>query len=115
MRTWILVGNPSSSLTANVQIYLNGVLQTVPGSNPATTTFVIPPGGNVTPRWMGSIAGPVRVVSDIPIFSSERVFTVPTDAFNEFMGIPFSQFSTEYWFTWYDTVYMQTKVLVSKP
>ena len=115
MRTWILVGNPSSSQTANVQIYIKANLQTVPGSNPPTTTFVIPPGGNVTPRWLGSVAGPVRVLSDIPIFTSERVFTIPTNAFNEFMGIPFSQMTTEYWFPWYDTVYMQTKVLISKP
>jgi hypothetical protein len=61
------------------------------------------------------VGGPVRVVSDIPVFTSERVFTLPTDAFNEFMGIPLSQFSTEYWFTWYDSVYMNNTVVVSKP
>jgi hypothetical protein len=40
---------------------------------------------------------------------------VPTNAFNEFMGIPRSQFSAEYWFTWYDSVYMNNKLLISKP
>jgi hypothetical protein len=113
MRTWVLVGNPSSTTAANVQIYIDGVLQTVPGS--LATTFTIPAGGNVTPRWVGTTAGPVRVVSDIPIFTSERVFTVPTNAFNEFMGIPKGQFTTEYWFTWYDSVNMTNKLLVSKP
>jgi len=113
MRTWILVGNPSDSQTANVQIYIDGVLQ----DDPATGLpyFSILPGDNVTPRWIGTVAGPVRVVSDIPIFSSERVFTVPTNAFNEFMGIPFSQFTSEYWFTWYDSVYMGNTVVISKP
>ncbi|MCQ6468206.1 hypothetical protein NPN14_23560, partial [Vibrio parahaemolyticus] len=58
MRTWILVGNPSSSQTATVQIYIAGVLKNDP-ANPSNYYFSIPPGGNVTPRWMGSIAGPV--------------------------------------------------------
>jgi hypothetical protein len=106
MRTWILVGNPSASQTANVQIYIDGVLQ---GS------YEIAPGANVTPRWFGVQGGPVQVLSDIPVFVSERVFTVPTNAFNEFMGIPRSQFSAEYWFTWYDSVYMNNKLLLSKP
>lgn len=115
MRTWVLVGNPSNSQTANVQIYVNSVLQTVPGSNPPTTVFTIPPGANVTPRWPGTVAGPVQVVSDIPIFASERVFTVPTNAFNEFMGIPSSQLTTEYWFPWYDSINMSNKLLIGKP
>jgi hypothetical protein len=106
MRTWILVGNPDDTQTANVEIYIDGVLK---GS------YAIAPGANVTPRWIGEVGGPVRVVSDIPVFTSERVFTVPTDAFNEFMGIPLSQFSTEYWFTWYDNVYMDNTIRVSKP
>jgi hypothetical protein len=89
-----------------VEIYIDGVLQ---GS------YAIAPGTNVTPRWIGLQAGPVQVLSDIPIFASERVFTVPSNAFNEFMGIPRTQFSTEYWFTWYDSVYMDNKLLISKP
>ncbi|MBI5704364.1 MAG: hypothetical protein HZC39_12595, partial [Chloroflexi bacterium] len=78
-------------------------------------SYSIAPGANVTPRWVGVQSGPVRVVSDIPVFASERVFTVPTNAFNEFMGIPANQLTTEYWFTWYDSVYMNNKVMVSKP
>jgi len=112
MRTWILVGNPSTSQTATVEIYVNGVAQVDP-NNTSNYFFSIPPGANVTPRWMGTVAGPVRVVSDIPVFTSERVFTIPNNAFNEFMGIPFSQFTTEYWFTWYDSVNMSNQVRVS--
>jgi hypothetical protein len=114
MRTWILVGNPSTTQTAHVQIYIDGVLKNDP-DNPANFFFSIPPGARVTPRWIGVQGGPVRVVSDIPIFASERVFTIPTNAFNEFMAIPFSQFTTEYWFPWYDNVNMSNQLLVSKP
>jgi hypothetical protein len=108
MRTWILVGNPSSSATAHVNIYIGGVLQT--GS-----PFSIAPGSRVTPRWIGTIGGPVHVVSDIPVFSSERVFTVPTNSFNEMMGYPANQLTSEYWFTWYDSVNMYNKIYVSRP
>jgi hypothetical protein len=113
MRTWILIGNPSDTQTATVEIYIDGVLH----NNPTTGLpyFNIAPGANVTPRWIGDVAGPVRVVSDIPIFASERVFTVPTNAFNEFMGIPLGRFATEYWFTWYDSVYMKNTIMISKP
>ncbi|MEW6206657.1 MAG: hypothetical protein AB1509_07530 [Chloroflexota bacterium] len=115
MRTWILVGNPSTTQTANVQIYIGGILQTVPGSTPPTTTFTIPPRGNVTPRWIGLQGGPVQVVSDIPIFASERVFTVPNSVFNEAMGIPGNQLTSEYWYPWYDSQNMNNFLLISKP
>jgi hypothetical protein len=114
MRTWILVGNPSTTQSASVQIYLDGVLQSDP-DHPGVTTFSIAPGANITPRWIGVQGGPVRVTSNIPIFASERVLTVPTNAFNEFMGIPFSQLASEYWFPWYDSVYMNNKILISRP
>jgi hypothetical protein len=108
VRTWILVGNPSASATAHVNIYIDGVLQT--GS-----PFTILPGDRVTPRWRGSIAGPVRVVSDIPVFASERVFTVPQDSFNEMMGYPADQLTSEYWFPWHDSINMGNKVYLSRP
>jgi hypothetical protein len=63
----------------------------------------------------------VRVVSvtgagtptPLNIFTSERALFGPS--FNEMMGYPASQLTTEYWFTWYDRVYMQSDLLVSKP
>jgi len=108
MRTWVLVGNPSASLTATVNIYIEGVLQ-------SGSPFSIPPGGRVTPRWIGLRGGPVRVVSDIPVFASERVFTVPNSVFNEMLGEPAPNLFTEYWFPWYDSVNMNNKLLISKP
>ncbi len=108
VRTWILVGNPSASLTATAHIYIGGVEQ--PGS-----PFSIPAGTNVQPRWIGTIGGPVHVVSDIPVFTSERVFTVPEDSFNEVMGYPADQLTSEYWFPWYDSINMNNRILVSRP
>jgi len=106
MDTWILVGNPSTSETANVDIYIGGVKR---GS------YSIPAGGRVTPQYAGVIDGPVRVVSTngVPIFASER--TVYGDSFNEVMGYPGDQLTTEYWFPWYDQVYMRTWILVGNP
>jgi hypothetical protein len=115
MRTWILVGNPSSSQTAHVQIYIDGVLQSTMAPYPPGTTFTIAPGANVVPRWIGTQGGPVHIVSDIPVFASERVFTVPNGVFNEAMGYPNNQLTSEYWYPWYDSQFMTNQLLVSKP
>jgi hypothetical protein len=108
MRTWILVGNPSASQSANVNIYIGGSLM-------SGSPFSIGPGERVTPRWIGVQGGPVRVVSDVPVFTSERVFTVPNSVFNEMLGYPANQLSSEYWFPWYDNLNMQSLLLVAKP
>jgi hypothetical protein len=108
MRTWILVGNPNSTQTAEVDIYINGTLM---------NHYSIAAGSNITPRWVGLQAGPVRVVSTngVPIFASERVFTAPNSVFNEMMGYPLTELTTEYWFPWYDSVNMGNQLLISKP
>ncbi len=108
VRTWVLVGNPDTSATATVHIYIDGVEQ-------AGSPFSILPGENVTPRWIGTVGGPVHVVSDIPVFASERVFTVPEDSFNEVMGYPADQLTDEYWFPWYNSINMQNSILISRP
>jgi hypothetical protein len=105
MDTWILVGNPSPTSTAAVDIYIGGVKK---------GTYTIAKGGQVTPRF-NLQTGPVRVVSTngVKIFSSER--TLAGDSFNEVMGYPATQFTTEYWYPWYDNVGMDTWVLVGNP
>jgi CSLREA domain-containing protein len=106
MFTWILVGNPSTS-TATVNIYIGGKLAGGP--------YSIPKGGRITPRFNVTPTGPVRVVSTnaVSIFTSER--TVAGDSFNEVMGYPTNQLTTEYWYPWYDNVSMNTWVLVGNP
>ncbi|MEM3036413.1 MAG: hypothetical protein QXS18_06395, partial [Thermoplasmata archaeon] len=106
MQTWVLVGNPNSTQDADVDIYIAGRLR---GS------YIIPPGGRVTPQFPGVMDGPVRVVSvnGVPIFVSQRVHY--GGSFNEVMGYPGDQLTTEYWFPWYDQLNMQTWVLVGNP
>jgi hypothetical protein len=109
--TWILVGNPDPVQTATVDIYIGGVKQT--GS-----PYSIPPGGNITPTYPGLLGGPVRVVSttgSLPIFASER--TVVNGSFHEVLGVPAHDFTTEYWFPWYDqkSANVYTWIMVGNP
>ena len=79
MRTWVLVGNPSQTETAEVDIYIGNM--TSPQGH-----YSIPPGGRVTPKF-ALMDGPVRVVSTngVKVFTSERsVYHV--DSFNEVFG-----------------------------
>ena len=107
MNTWLLVGNPSSTSTANVDVYIGGVKR---------NSYAIAKGKSVTPRF-NLQTGPVRVVSTngVPIFTSERSLYGANNAFNEVMGYPANQFATEYWFPWYDNTSMTTWVLVGNP
>jgi mannan endo-1,4-beta-mannosidase len=106
MATWILVGNPSTTSSASVDIYIGGVKR---------NSYVIPKGGNVTPRFNITPTGPVRVVSTngVPIFTSER--TIAGDSFNEVMGYPGNQLTTEYWYPLYDNSAMSAWILVGNP
>jgi uncharacterized protein YcfL len=112
MITRLLIGNPSATETASVDVYIAGNLM---------DNYQIPPGGRATPGYDGVQNGPVRVISkpnansiSVPIFASERsVFG--TDGFNELMGYPADQLTTEYWFTWYDKVGMITRLLIGAP
>jgi len=117
MSAWVLVGNPSATQHAYVDIYIGGVKRnTTPGAVP----YDIPPNSKITPTFAAN-SGPVRVVSvtgsgtpsPINIFTSERV--IYNSSFNEMMGYPANQLTSEYWFTWYDNVYMHTDVLVGRP
>jgi hypothetical protein len=89
---WTLVGNPSTSTTANVTIKIAG--QTV-GSQ------AVAPGQNWTPMFANIQAGPVVVESDQPIFATQRVLY--NGSFNEFPGIPANTLTNKYYFTWNDT------------
>jgi hypothetical protein len=104
MSTWVLVGNPGG-IAAKVDIYVCGV----------KSTYTIPANGRITPRYGGTVCGPVRVVSTngVKVFSSERVLY--GTSFNEVMGFPANQLTTEYWFPWYDSTSMSTDILVGRP
>jgi hypothetical protein len=107
MATWVLVGNPSTTSSATVDIYIGGVKR---GS------YVIPKGGRITPRFPLNM-GPVRVISrnGVKIFASERVLYGPDSAFNEVMGYPGNKLDKLYWFPWYDSTSMSTDIVVGMP
>ncbi len=118
MQTWISVGNPSTSQTANVSVYLHGQFK---------ESHAIPPSGRWTPKYDGVVDGPLQVkstavlesqgnpsnTSGIPIFISAR--TLLGTSFSETNGMPANQLDSQYWFTWYDTQLMQTWLYISRP
>jgi hypothetical protein len=79
------------------------------------TPYVIPPGGQESPTFPGTFAGPVRVVSTNGqnIIASER--QIFGSSFSETLGVPNNQLTTQYWLSWYDGVYMSTWISVGKP
>jgi len=83
--------NPSTTSTAHVNIYIAGELE---GS------LSIDPGGAAYETYPGLIGGPVRITSDIPIFSTQRI--IGWSDFQEIAGIPSWYAFKEHWFTWYD-------------
>jgi hypothetical protein len=87
---WTLVGNPSTTETANVTIKVG---------DQVTEDYTIPPGENITPSF-DVVGGPVSVESTngVPIYTTQRV--VIGGSFNEFAGIPASSLATKYYFTW---------------
>jgi hypothetical protein len=107
MITYLVVGNPHETLTAEVDIYING-------NKMNTTPYQIAPGQRVFPRF-GINSGPVHVVSTngVEVFASERSRYL--NSFNEVLGIADSQLATDYWFTSYDDVGMTTFLVISAP
>jgi hypothetical protein len=93
---WTLVYNPSTTLSANVEIKIGGVVK-------ATKTLT--PGEIWTPLINNLLDGPVIVSSDQNIISSQRVLFNKSGkiSFNEFPGISETNMSSKYYFTWNDT------------
>jgi hypothetical protein len=107
MATWLMIGNPDPVETAHVEVYIGS------GATPIAT-YDIPKGESVLPRF-GIADGPVRVKSTngVPIFTSQRA--AYGNSFNELMGYPAGQLDTEYWFTYYDDIYMATWLMMGAP
>ena len=107
MTTYLVIGNPHPSQTAQVDVYIAGVKKN-------NTPYQIAPGQRIFPRY-GINGGPVRVISinAVDIFSSER--TKYGNTFNEVTGYPGNQVDTEFWFTSYDDTSMITYLVVGNP
>ncbi len=107
MITYLVIGNPDPALTAEVDVYIDGVKKN-------TTPYLIAPGQRVFPRYAIN-SGPVHVVSTngVNIFASER--TKYLNSFNEILGIANNQLTTDYWFTSYDDLGMTTYLVIAAP
>jgi mannan endo-1,4-beta-mannosidase len=107
MITYLVIGNPSTSQTAQVDVYMAGVKKN-------STPISIAPGGRTFLRY-GVNSGPVRVLSTngVNVFASER--SKYLNSFNEVLGLAGNQLTTDYWFTAYDNVGMSTYLVVAAP
>ncbi len=104
MTTWLIIGNPSPSSDAHVSVTIAGA---------TVGTYTIPGGGRVTPQF-AALDGPVHVLSDLPIMTSQRVHT--SQGFvQETMGVPSNKLANDYWFPWYDDVSMSSWLLIGNP
>jgi Subtilase family len=79
-RSWTLVGNPSTTTSANVTIKFNGS---------TIRTATIAPGASIFHETLGLLGGPIVVTSDIPIYSTQRTHMEINGnySFNEYLGI----------------------------
>jgi hypothetical protein len=73
----------------------------------------IPPGGTSPQLYPSLLGGPVKVECDIAVVVTER--SIFMSSFNEVNGVPQSDFNTTWWFTWYDSFYMFTWVMIVNP
>ena len=107
MTTYLVIGNPSTSQTAQVNVFIGG-------NKMNATPYSIAPGQRVFPRYAIN-SGPVHVVSTngVAVFTSER--TKYLSSFNEILGLANNQLTTDYWFTSYDDVGMLTNLVIAAP
>jgi len=89
----IYLTNPNAHVPATAQIYISGSLM---------DTVTLVPGESRHETFLGIINGPVRIMSDQPIYSTQLV--IGWSDFDEIVGTPSWYVSNEHYFTWYDSV-----------
>jgi hypothetical protein len=98
----------TGSVPAVVDVYIGGV---------KIYTDTIPVGGSERPEYAGVVNGPVRVVtntSGATILATMRV-TWGTAGYNEVIGFPADQLTTEYLFPWYNNSAMVSEFSIAVP
>jgi len=100
-RNWIVVSNPSST-----PVYF-----IVRFSGTDFASGLVDPGASAVYRFPGLMGGPVEVqawsdgfygLMPAEVMASQRVLSNQDTAFNEVPGIPASDLSSHYYWTWYD-------------
>lgn len=102
---WVMVANPGSS-----SIYYE---ITIAGQDPGSgSSGTIAPGSLNALAFPGAQGGPVELrawtdsnkIATAIVMASQRVLSGYTTAFNEVPGIPESELSNHYLWTWYDSI-----------
>ncbi len=103
-KNWVLVSNPGAS-TVYYQV-------TIAGKDPGPgSSGSIPPGKSIAPTFPAVMGGPVEVKAwsdkvggsqPAKVMASQRVLSGGGSAFNEVPGIPESDLTGHYYWTWYD-------------
>jgi acid phosphatase type 7 len=108
LNTQLRIANVSSS-TATVHVYIGG--EEMPGS-----PLTIPEGKSTRKSFSGIDGGPVKIVSNMKIVTSQRViYTVNgvDTSFSEIMALPNSQLNTTYWLPWYNSKSLDTQLRIA--
>jgi len=125
---WVMISNPVNGTPVYYEIKVAGSVPAFAGA-----TGVIGPGLNATPFFPGLQGGPVEVNAWIsetdpsgttqlktqpaPVMASQRVLSNGGTAFNEVPGIPASELSGDYLWTWYDnhSAGAQNWIMIANP
>jgi hypothetical protein len=92
-----------------VQIYI--------GNSPMGS-FDLPAGASARKSFPNVNAGPVQIVSTVPIVAAERVIYKVNNlgtSFSEMMGLPESQLDDIYWLPWYNNKDLDTQLRFGIP
>jgi hypothetical protein len=109
--TQLRIANVHNSQTATVHVYIGGV--EMPGS-----PFTLLSGTSTRKSFPDVNAGPVQIVSDVPIVAAERlIYKVNNIAtsFSEMLALPGGQLDTTYWLPWYNNVDLDTQLRFGMP
>jgi len=109
--TQLRFANVHDTQTATVHVLIGGVEMT--GS-----PFTLLPGESTRKSFPGINAGPVQIVSDVPIVAAERLLYKVNGvaaSFSEMMALPASQLDTTYWLPWYNNVDLDTQLRFGVP
>ena len=107
--TQLRVGN-TGGVAANVDVYL--------GSTKLNSSqYNIPVGGSLRLDYANFEGGPLRVVtntSGASILVTERII-YGSSGYDELMGYPVAQLTTEYLFPWYNNKAMRSEIAIGVP
>jgi hypothetical protein len=100
-----------SDTPASVHVYIGGVEM-------IGSPFTLDPGASTRQSFAGINAGPVQIVSDVPIVAAERVVYKVNGvgtSFSEMMGLPDGLLDPIYWLPWYNNVELDTQLRFGVP